>query len=372
MSFGRCVVGWAGVIFALVAAGQARGGWTFSEVGMLPYEGPDTVLSYSSTIHSVSDAGSGMVGECSWRLLRSSGSEGSHRAWCRWEDGEITELTSPLLERGAELYISADSSTFVTWNTEGVPSLSNPPQIVPLRWRDGILGVMAGNYDEATAVPRDLSADGSVVVGTMGHNTRSMAYRWEDGDVTPLGAIGGTESAATGVSADGSVVVGYTGTLWDNKEQAFRWENGVMVGLGTLDKERSRACDVSADGSVVVGTVYADSPHWMPSEAFRWEDGVMVGLGTLGGEDSGAGGVSVDGSVVWGYSHISAGESEPFIWDAEHGMRSLLQMFSSDGVDLEGWRSWGITYVSPALDRIIGNARMIESNLPSATDPHRA
>ncbi len=128
-----------------------------------------------------------------------------------------------------------------------------------------------------------------------------------------------------------------------------------MVGLGTLGRTRSGASDVSADGSVVVGYVHSDETSY---EAFRWEDGVMVGLGTLGGEDSRAHGVSVDGSVVWGTSDNSAGRREPFIWDAEHGMRSLRQILSSGGVDLEGWFSLDIVYVSSALDRIIGNGQI--------------
>jgi probable HAF family extracellular repeat protein len=66
---------------------------------------------------------------------------------------------------------------------------------------------------------------------------------------------GGTfESAAYGVSADGSVVIG--GADSTSGDEAFRWtQAGGMVGLGDLPGGAfgSRAYGVSADGSVVVG-----------------------------------------------------------------------------------------------------------------------
>ncbi len=71
-------------------------------------------------------------------------------------------------------------------------------------------------------------------------------------------------SAARAVSADGSIVVGFSddGDARDG-EKAFRWENGVMTPLdGPPCQLRSgcdsRAEDVSADGSVIVGR---DGPH---------------------------------------------------------------------------------------------------------------
>ncbi|MFO1501051.1 MAG: hypothetical protein U1G07_22120 [Verrucomicrobiota bacterium] len=58
----------------------------------------------------------------------------------------------------------------------------------------------------ATAV----TADGSVVVGQSDSAGRSRAFRWtETGGLQDLGVIDGdSESAATGISDDGALVVG--------------------------------------------------------------------------------------------------------------------------------------------------------------------
>jgi probable HAF family extracellular repeat protein len=73
----------------------------------------------------------------------------------------------------------------------------------------------------------------------------------------------------------------------------------MFKGLGYLPGKRmgSYASGISADGSVVVGTSYRGA------EAFRWtEADGMVGLGHLPGEGaaSSALGVSADGSVIVG------------------------------------------------------------------------
>src|SRR5438034_2545257 len=67
-----------------------------------------------------------------------------------------------------------------------------------------------------------------------------------------LGFLPGyASSSASGVSADGLVVVG-TGTDSQGNTQAFRWVNGVMTCLKFLPGYvASTASAVSADGSVV-------------------------------------------------------------------------------------------------------------------------
>src|SRR5262249_20915276 len=107
---------------------------------------------------------------------------------------------------------------------------------------------------------------------------------------------GGTQSAAQGVSADGSVVVGYSG----GNGHAFRWVNGTMSDLGLLPGGSvSFAQGVSADGAVVVG--YGTTPP--AQHAFRWVNGTMSDLGVLPGFNSSlAYGVNADGTIIVGDS----------------------------------------------------------------------
>ncbi len=163
------------------------------------------------------------------------------------------------------------------------------------------LGGLPGSFSSSAT---GVSADGSVVVGS---STRTPmwtteAFRWTQATgMVGLGDLPGGSfySDANGVSADGSVVVGISNI--GNGNEAFRWTQATgMVGLGNLSGwNSSSASGVSADGSVVVGTA-SDSG----GEAFRWTQATgMVGLGNLsGGYLSRNPGVSADGSVVVGYS----------------------------------------------------------------------
>src|ERR1039457_6174186 len=161
-----------------------------------------------------------------------------------------------------------------------------------------------------------VSGDGSVVVGTSGYDTSGYGYfyrafRWTAGSgMVSLGAS--YESLASGVSADGSVII-------VNDGGAFRWTAGTgLVGLG--GSNYSLASGVSANGSVIVGTSYPASGN----QAFRWTAGSgMVGLGHLPGTaNSSATGVSADGSVVVGTSS-SGSVSQAFRWTAGTGMVGL-------------------------------------------------
>ncbi len=167
----------------------------------------------------------------------------------------------------------------------------------------GLGDLLGGGF---ISVASGVSGDGSVVVGYSISGTGLEAFRWTQATgMVGLGNLpGGISSSASGVSADGSVVVGYSNSA--NGNEAFRWTQVTgMVGLGNLPGwSSSRASGVSADGSVVVG--YSDSLD----EVFRWTRATgMVGLGNLFGGGlfrrvlwSGIPAVSADGSVVVGYT----------------------------------------------------------------------
>jgi probable HAF family extracellular repeat protein len=182
------------------------------------------------------------------------------------------------------------------------------------------LGTLGGSESEAYGV----SADGSVVVGRARNAAgRWRAFRWTAAEgMRDLGTLpGGSWSEAYGVSADGSVVVGRADNA-AGKGHAFRWTAvGRMQNLGALGGSESVAYGVSADGSVVVGWARNAEER---RRAFRWTTaaGWMQDLGALGGWESVAYGVSADGSVVVGAAY-AIGYNRAFRWTAGGWMQDL-------------------------------------------------
>jgi probable HAF family extracellular repeat protein len=166
--------------------------------------------------------------------------------------------------------------------------------------------------------------------------------------LTDLGTLGGNESSASGVSADGSVVVG-SATNASNQGRVFRWTSGIMTDLGT-SAAGDTSLHVSADGSTVVGTTENGSYQ---NRAWRWNSGVLTDLGTLvGGNISIASAVSTDGSVVIGFADNASGETHAFRWTSG---------IMTDLGTLGGSRSYA-SAVSADGSVVVGNARIVASN----------
>jgi probable HAF family extracellular repeat protein len=212
-------------------------------------------------------------------------------------------------------------------------AFASPPQVFAQRLE--ILGV-TGGYSNSLAT--SVSGNGTVIVGYSEGEGRREAFRWtkENGMISLVSVPSGYYNlAANGVSVDGSVIVGFCRAL--NREQlAFRWteESGMEVLEGLQEREGgSWASDASADGSVVVGTLTRPTDQYPGEvqEAFRWtkEEGPQ-GLGDLPEGDnlgdasaefgSRAVAVPADGSVIVGHD-LKNGEA--FRWSKDRGMRGL-------------------------------------------------
>ncbi len=197
-----------------------------------------------------------------------------------------------------------------------------------------------------------VSADGSVVVG-YGASNFQEAFRWTSGGgMIGLGdlATGSNMSIARGVSADGSVVAGVSNA--SGGDRPFRWTaGGGFVSLGKLvgGNGHARALGISGNGSVIVGESGSTFAGIGSLEAFRWSqaDG-MVGLGDLmGGTNfSHAYAASFDGSVIVGDGSIAGGASRAFRWTQAGGMADL-------GV-LTNYVSSGALGVSPDGSVVVG------------------
>jgi len=172
-----------------------------------------------------------------------------------------------------------------------------------------------------------VSANGSVVVGFSKSGTKTQAFRWtRSSGLTLLGDFpGGAENSQTyGLSSDGSVLVG-TGCA-QTKYLAFSWtESSGMVELpGWGANAPFIAYGASANGQVVVGVAFSDALS-QGLEAFRQVNGTTVGLGGLAGSASSlATDVSADGSVVVGRNKSGSNYMwEAFIWTEANGMTGL-------------------------------------------------
>jgi probable HAF family extracellular repeat protein len=300
----------------------------------------------------------------------------------RWVNGTVTALgdispvaCGPTSAHGSAAQgVSADGNVVVGTSTSVSLSCFHS---VGFRWTaaTGIVNlgslplpcaVAGGTEDEARAT----NTDGTVVVGSSRHFVggmflcRAEAFRWLNGTMTGLGFLpGGDRSFAYGVSRDGTVVVGQSGSGGPG-DQALRWtEAGGMTGLGWLPGDtRSAAFGVSADGSVIVGqsaSVNCGSGPRNPcangAQAFRWANGVMTGLGILaGGIGSVANAVSSDGSVVVGTSS-AGGRTFAVRWTEADGLRSVEALFAAAGVNLSGWQLTAGNAVSGDGTVIVGD-----------------
>jgi len=156
--------------------------------------------------------------------------------------------------------VSGDGSTVVGISYDQSSFLGRA-----FRWKAGAVQNL-GNLGGGVAYGKAASSDGSVVVGqSFNSNGKYDAFRWTaSGGIKDLGNLGGGSAAGSfgqDVSADGSVVVG-TATV-PGVSRAYRWTssrgiedlNTVMANQGvSLNGYQIVFADaVSADGTVVVG-----------------------------------------------------------------------------------------------------------------------
>lgn len=231
-------------------------GGVLTALGSLPgcYQG-----AVSSGVSAMSDDGATIVG-------RSCSSHQGTAAVYRngaWEDPGVY----PTLDVSTGLAISPEGG--VIGGQELGPGLYGPAFLV----RDGSLAVIDGSSLGAfTAWPEDIAANGAVVAGVFGYESfRSQAFRYADGVMTGLGTLPGdfNDSYATGVSADGNVIVG--GSDWQNNSGAFPGAAFIWTeaqGMQSLAEvlltqhaagfarytSLGSALGVSADGLTIVGS----------------------------------------------------------------------------------------------------------------------
>lgn len=239
----------------------------------------------------------------------------------------------------------------------------------------GVLFLPLGNLDP-TAVPAGsfatgMSSDGSIVVGTSfffdGQLTETRACRWRfDEGTKNLGVPPDSleASSASAVSDDGNVVGGAIGFVLNGVleiRNGALWTELDRDGKATVVPESFVVTDVSASGSVRVGATRLPGFWPIVDQGFFESDATgLVKLGYLpGGTTSWAEAVSGDGRVVVGYAespdHLAA-----IRWTRTGGLEALAGLpdlaaqangVSADGTYVVG-RVGNDAFVWSAPDRV--------------------
>jgi len=177
-----------------------------------------------------------------------------------------------------------------------------------------------------SGVAYGVSGDGRVVVGQQPFRGQAFRHVWGQ-PIERLGTLGGAQSEAWDSSWDGSVVVGRAQDAQGNW-RAFRWtaETG-MQDLGVLFDTHwaGVAAAVSADGTIVVGWT-----HGFTTRAFRWQR--AVGMQALrafpDGGNTFAQDVSADGRIIVGWAQVGM-EERAVRWRADGVIEDLNVVFAS-------------------------------------------
>jgi probable HAF family extracellular repeat protein len=276
---------------------------------------------FFSTANGVSADGSVVVGQ---------GTSANGAEAFRWTQATgvvgLGDLPGDIFESLA-FGVSADGSVVV-----GRSRSANGTEA--FRWTQGTgmvgLGDLSGSLFGSSA--SGVSADGSVVVGEANSANGGQAFRWTQvTGMVGLGDLpgGSFASGANGVSADGSVVVGSSRIFGTSGNafgiEAFRWTQATgMVGLGDLPGGSffSIATGVSGNGSVVVGIGNAGNSSsgrafiWNISQGMRNLQEVLTndyGLNLTGWTLSEATAISADGLSIVGIGTNPDGDTEAWI-----------------------------------------------------------
>jgi uncharacterized membrane protein len=249
----------------------------------------------------------------------------------------------------SQIGISNDGTTIITgrigpdgnvnpalWNQEtGWTDLGHPANGCIL---DGQWG---GGYG--------VNRDGTVAVGLAWYCPGAEGFVWNcangmKGLSHPSGS-GGKSSRASAISADGRTIVGFSEDPPTGVRRPVRWFGGktyLFAGAHTPGE----ATGVSSDGSQIVGQAWDASAA--SSYAFHYIAGNLLLLGTvseISSDQSFANAVADNGTTVgWSGDPFGLG-IEAFIWSPKLGMQSLAKYLHQRGMLIP----FGITLTS-AID----------------------
>jgi uncharacterized membrane protein len=219
------------------------------------------------------------------------------------------------------------------------------------RWTASGMHALKPALESTGTYAAAVSDDGLTIAGFIEREHREHAAVWIDGQPQLLNEPWTAfQSRATGLSPDGSIIIGYRETPAGTR--AFRWS--AASGLTELDVPAEAAMSwagaAARDGSAIVGgAMLAAGPS-----AIRWTASGMQILGAPEGAlQCAATAVSSDGSVMVGFSAHPSDE-RGLLWTPVLGMADLNSYLPTLGIDLTGWVLTGATGISGDGRVIVG------------------
>lgn len=205
--------------------------------------GEVTTISQLSTANDVSADGLVIVG---------SKGEVPGRQGYRWNDGTLTILSAPAGPNEI-LPLAVNQDGTVIGGRSINESSINPKDSQALKWQGLARTTLPG---EKHAGIDDLDATGTIAVGLVSQSwsSKSKAALWQDSNLTEIGPGGtGTDksSRAAGISADGTKVL-----INIRDPQATPWDTFQVYSVADQTKSQvysGVATGISSDGSVIVG-----------------------------------------------------------------------------------------------------------------------
>jgi hypothetical protein len=276
-----------------------------------------------------------------------------------WTDATGFQVLGEGHPRSSSIDISADGSTVCATRLRSDDGYRNAALWSADRgWHDLGYNLDGCVQDDSWGSCFAVNRDGTEAVGLAWTCPSAQAFHWTEErglELLPV-ADSGSNSRATDIAADGSLIVGYHEHEIHGYRRPIWWKPQGEYSLYCGPDTRGEALAVSPAGDMVVG-YHVEA---QVEQAHAWSPGREVeSLGNLSGESwdpSRATHVTADG-VVYGTSTNTAWNlTEAFIWDRLTGMARLQDRLQAQGaiIPSDMWLD-GILAVSDRGNRLVGS-----------------